>query len=156
MGTGQTFQEWVGGKAEEATNFVQTNVLNPVSNLSGNTNVLQNPGEALENYLKRGGGFQLMPGYQQLTNLLNPGKSNSPQLDTAPIDALLLDAENKKKDDELKAAETAARLIRQMQAAFVLEKSGSTAYKRGGTLLTSPLGLPDPVSGKPKNSAIGA
>lgn len=150
MGTDQTFEEWVNGKKEEATSFVQTNVLDPIAGISNNTNVLQNPGEAISNGLAN-----LATG---VGNALGIDQSNSNTLTAIPnpINGLIAEAENKKKKDEEEAAQLAVRLQNQIMAAFALEKSGSIAYKRGGTLLTSPLGLPDPVTGKTKNSAIGA
>ncbi len=93
-------------------------------------------------------------------NLIKAGKSLQNAFtrnETSAIDALISDAEEKKKKEAEEAANIALRLQRQMMAAFALEKSGSLAYKRGGTLLTSPLGLQDPTStGKVKKSAIGA
>jgi hypothetical protein len=92
------------------------------------------------------------------TNLVGEGKHENTLNDPmAAINQLISEADAKKKKDLEDAANTASILQRQMMSAFALEKSGSFAYQRGGTILTSPLGLQDPIAtGKVKQSAVGA
>lgn len=82
---------------------------------------------------------------ENLNQMLGGSAGSSPGPDTetqlAPIEQLISDAEKKRKDEDKEASELAMRVQRQMMSLQDLERSGSFQFKRGGTLLTSPLGL---------------
>lgn len=118
---------------EDAESWWQTNVADPVADISGGANLLTGEGwRQLGENLGSPNTMTTSAEYRAAKSKKSPQEA---------ITELLTEAEKKKIEDDKKAAEEANRFYNQVVKSFTLQKTGALSkYQMGGTVLTSPLG----------------